>query len=97
MLKKAKYAILFLLLTALLTSCTESADANAPIPSGETNQEEPEIISSEPEISEEEKAELELKERIAEREELEKQRKEQLGEFYVPLISIGAEREKKTV
>ena len=97
MFKKAKYAILLLLLAMLLTSCTESADANAPIPSGETNQEEPEIISSEPEISEEEKAELELKERIAEREELEKQRKEQLGEFYVPLISIGAEREKKTV
>ena len=97
MFKKTKYAILLLLLTALLTSCTESADANAPIPPEDTNQEEPEIINSETEISDEEKAELELKEKIAEREELEKQRKEQLGEFYVPLIPVGEEREKKSV
>ena len=101
MFKKAKYAILLLLLTVLLTSCTESADANTPIPpketNQETNQEEPEIVPSEPEISEEEKAQLELEKRIIEREELEKQRKEQLGEFYVPLIPIGQEREKKSV
>ncbi len=97
MLKKAKYAILLLLLTVLLTSCTESADANTPIPPAEPNQEEIESVPSEPEISEEEKAELELKKRIAEREELEKQRKEQLGEFYVPLIPIGQEKEKKNV
>ncbi|HBC31335.1 MAG TPA: hypothetical protein DC024_08865 [Clostridiales bacterium] len=99
MFKKAKYAILLLLLTVLLTSCTESADAdaNTPLPPDGTNQEDPEIVDSEPEISEEEKAKLELEKRIAEREELEKQRKEQLGEFYVPLIPIGEERDKKSV
>ncbi|NLB33679.1 MAG: hypothetical protein GX818_07960, partial [Tissierellia bacterium] len=102
MFKKAKYAILLLLLTVLLTSCTESADADTPIPPVDTNQEEPdvEIVPSEPEISEEEKAKLEEEKRIAgiaERKELEKQRKEQLGEFYVPLIPIGEEREKKSV
>jgi len=96
MLKKIKYAILLLLLTVLLTSCTESADADANTPpSDETSQEVPEIIESE--LSEEEKAKLELEKRIAEREELEKQRKEELGEFYVPLIPIGEEREKKSV
>lgn len=56
MFKKAKYAILLLLLSVLLTSCIESADANAPIPPEETNQEEDEIIPSEPELSEEEKS-----------------------------------------
>ncbi|MDD4439669.1 MAG: putative glycoside hydrolase [Tissierellia bacterium] len=99
MFKKAKYAFLLLLLTVLLTSCTESADAdaNTPLPPDGTNQEDPEIVDSEPEISEEEKAKQELEKRIAEREELEKQRKEQLGEFYVPLIPIGEERDKKSV
>ena len=99
MFKKAKYAILLLLLTVLLTSCTESADADAktPLPPDETNQEDIEIVESEPEISEEEKAKLELEKRIAEREELEKQRKEQMKEFYVPLIPIEEERDKRSV
>ncbi|MDD3227324.1 MAG: putative glycoside hydrolase, partial [Tissierellia bacterium] len=83
----------------LLTSCTESADADAktPLPPDETNQEDIEIVESEPEISEEEKAKLELEKRIAEREELEKQRKEQMKEFYVPLIPIEEERDKRSV
>lgn len=100
MFKKAKYAILLLLLTVLLTSCTEPADANAPIPAPpveEPDQEDIEVVPSEPELSEEEKAELEFEKKIAEREELEKQRKEDLGEFYVPLIPIGEEKEKKSV
>ena len=99
MFKKAKYAFLLLLLTVLLTSCTESADADAktPLPPDETNQEDIEIVESEPEISEEEKAKLELEKRIAEREELEKQRKEQMKEFYVPLIPIEEERDKRSV
>ena len=99
MFKKAKYAILLLLLTVLLTSCTESADADAktPLPPDETNQEDIEIVESEPEISEEEKVKLELEKRIAEREELEKQRKEQMKEFYVPLIPIEEERDKRSV
>ena len=97
MFKKAKYAILLLLLTVLLTSCTESADAdaNTPLTPGGTNNEDIEIVPSEPEISEEEKAKEELEKRRAEREELEKQRKDQLGEFYVPLIPVGQERDKK--
>jgi PBP1b-binding outer membrane lipoprotein LpoB len=45
MIKKAKYAILLLLLTVLFTSCTESAGADAETPPSqdETNQEAPEI------------------------------------------------------
>ena len=99
MFKKAKYAFLLLLLIVLLTSCTESADADAktPLPPDETNQEDIEIVESEPEISEEEKAKLELEKRIAEREELEKQRKEQMKEFYVPLIPIEEERDKRSI
>ena len=99
MFKKAKYAFLLLLLIVLLTSCTESADADAktPLPPDETNQEDIEIVESEPEISEEEKVKLELEKRIAEREELEKQRKEQMKEFYVPLIPIEEERDKRSV
>ena len=99
MFKKAKYAFLLLLLIVLLTSCTESADADAktPLPPDETNQEDIEIVESEPEISEEEKAKWELEKRIAEREELEKQSKEQMKEFYVPLIPIEEERDKRSV
>ena len=99
MFKKAKYAFLLLLLIVLLTSCTESADADAktPLPPDETNQEDIEIVESEPEISEEEKVKLELEKRIAEREELEKQRKEQMKEFYVPLIPIEEERDKRSI
>ncbi|NLL60270.1 MAG: hypothetical protein GX243_05405, partial [Tissierellia bacterium] len=99
MIKKAKYAILLLLLTVLFTSCTESAGADAETPPSqdETNQEAPEIIDSEDELSEEEKARIELEKKIAEREELEKQRKEDLKEFYVPLLPLREEREKKTI
>jgi len=97
MFKKAKYAILLLLLTVLLTSCTESADADVDTTTPGASNGDVEIVPSDPEISEEEKAKLELEKRKAEREELEKQRKEQLGEFYVPLIPVGEERDKKTV
>ncbi len=100
MLKKAKYAILLLLLTVLLTSCTEPADADAPIPTPpveEPDQEDIEVLPSESELTEEEKAKLELEKRMAEREVLEEQRREELGEFYVPLVPVGQEREKKSV
>jgi hypothetical protein len=99
MFKKAKYAILLLLLAVLLTSCAQSAGADAETPPSqdETNQEAPEIIDSEDELSEEEKARIELEKKIAEREELEKQRKEDLKEFYVPLLPLREEREKKTI
>ncbi|NLJ58899.1 MAG: hypothetical protein GX339_08660 [Tissierellia bacterium] len=98
MLKKVKHGILLLLLSLLLTACrgTADADANAPIPSEEV-EEETEVERVEPELSEEEKAKLELEKRMAEREELENQRRDKLGGFYVPLIPLGQEREKKSV
>lgn len=97
MLKKSKQAILLLLLVLLLTACSETADANVPTPPEEINQEDVEEVGAEPELSEEEKARLDLEKRIALREELEIQRKEKLGEFYVPLVPLGEEREKKSL
>ncbi|HHZ00197.1 MAG TPA: hypothetical protein GYA03_03770 [Tissierellia bacterium] len=99
MFKKAKYAIILLLLAVLLTSCAESAGADADTPPSQdvTNPETPDIIDSEDELSEEEKSRIELEKKLAEREELEKQRKEELKEFYVPLIPLGEEREKKSL
>ncbi len=99
MLQKFKAAIVLILLSAIMVSCTNSVEANSPIPTeqdssvGEnSNESEP----SEPVISEEEKAKLELEKKIEEREALEKKHKEEQGEFYVPLVKIGEEREKKT-
>ncbi len=97
MFKKAKLGIILLLISALLTACAGTADTNVPLTPEETESNETENVSEEPELSEEEKAQLELQKRIAEREELEKQRKERLGEFYVPLVPIGKEEEKKSV
>lgn len=93
MFNKAKKAIILLLITTALVGCADQVNANTPIP------EEPKepTIEVVPEITEEEKAEQELKKKLAERDELEKKRKEELGEFYVPLIPIGQEREKKNV
>ncbi|MDD2495205.1 MAG: putative glycoside hydrolase [Tissierellia bacterium] len=95
MFNKVKKAIILTLLATTLVSCSNSVDTNKPVD---------EIVESgtgdetkEPEISEEEKAKLELEKKLSEREELEKIRKEELGEFYVPLIPIGEEREKKSV
>ncbi|MGD9568998.1 MAG: putative glycoside hydrolase [Sedimentibacter sp.] len=97
MFNKAKKAILILLLATTLTACTEQVSANPPIPQEEPNQSEVEVVPSEPELTEEEKAQLELEKKLAEREELEIKRKNELGEFYVPLVPIGQEREKKSV
>lgn len=95
MFNKVKKAIILTLLATTLVSCSNSVDTNKPVD---------EIVESgtgdetkEPEISEEEKAKLELEKKLSEREELEKIRKEELGEFYVSLIPIGEEREKKSV
>lgn len=95
MFNKAKKAIILLLLTAALAGCAGQVNANSPIPEDETNQSEVEVTPDEPELTEEEKAQQELEKKLAEREELEKQRKTELGEFYVPLVPIGEEREKK--
>ncbi|MGB4440483.1 MAG: hypothetical protein WBJ13_14965, partial [Sedimentibacter sp.] len=96
MFKNVKHAILLLFLTAALTACTNTVNANSPIPSEDVIQTEVEVIP-EPEITEEEKAILELEKKIAEREELEKLRKEQQGEFYVPLVPLEQQREKKNL
>ena len=93
MFNKAKKAIILLLLTTALAGCADKVNANTPIPE-ETKKPDIEVV---PELTEEEKAELELQKKLAEREELEKKRKEELGEFYVSLIPIGQEREKKSV
>lgn len=97
MFKKAKYAFILFVLTVLITACTNTAGANTPVIPEIPGQKEPAEKPEVPEISQEEKERLELEKRIAEREELETQRKDQLGEFYVPLIPIGEEREKKSV
>nr|WP_312578399.1 putative glycoside hydrolase [Sedimentibacter sp.] len=100
MLQKIKAAILLILLSAIMVSCTNSVEANSPIPSepgseveNPSNDGEP----SEPAFSEEEKAKLELEKKIEEREALEKKHKEDQGEFYVPLVNIGEEYEKKNL
>lgn len=95
MFNKARKAIIILLLTTVLAGCAGQVNANSPIPEDEPNQSEVEVKPDEPELTEEEKAQQELEKKLAEREELEKQRKTELGEFYVPLVPVGEEREKK--
>nr|WP_300094746.1 putative glycoside hydrolase [Sedimentibacter sp.] len=101
MFKNVRHAILLLILTAVLTACTNPASANSPIPGEETNEPANETPQgeqpSQPEISEEEKAAIELEKKIAEREEIEKTRKEEYKEFYVPLVPLSEQREKKYV
>lgn len=90
---KTKKAIILALLATTLVSCSNPVDTNKPVEPGEIVENE----EKEPEVSEEEKELIELEKKLAEREELEKARKEELGEFYVPLIPIGEERDKKNV
>lgn len=97
MFNKAKKAITLLLLTLALAGCANQVNANTPIPEEKPGQSEVEVEPSEPELTEEEKAQQELEKKLAEREELEEQRKTELGEFYVPLVPIGQEREKNSV
>ncbi|WP_326907461.1 putative glycoside hydrolase [Sedimentibacter sp. MB31-C6] len=100
MTKKIKCAIIFLLLSIILTACSNPVQGNTSTPEEEEilePSEENHENEEKDEISEEEKAKLELEKKIAEREELEKKRKEELGEFYVPLVPIGEEREKTPV
>ncbi len=98
MLQKFKTAIVLILLSAIMVSCTNSVEANSPIKTeqGSVGETSSEVDPVEPEISEEEKAKLELEKKIEEREALEKKNKEEQGEFYVPLVNIGEEREKKS-
>jgi hypothetical protein len=98
--QKIKAAIVLILLSAIMVSCTNSVETNSPITSEQsseveehTNESEP----SEPIVSEEEKAKLELEKKIEDKEALEKKNKEEQGEFYVPLLDIDDEHEKKNV
>ncbi len=93
MFNKTKKAIMILLLTAALTGCAGQVNANTPIPEDDTNKSEAEV----PQLTDEEKAQQELERKTAERQELEEKRKEEFGEFYVPLIPIGEEHEKKNL
>lgn len=92
---KAKKAIILALLATTLVSCSSPANANKPVEVDEIveSNEEPEKEK----ISEEEKLKQELEKKLSDREEFEKARKKELKEFYVPLIPIGEEREKKNV
>lgn len=96
--KKLKTAATAILLAALIMtlSCNRTVTTDVKVPSadeqGQNTKEQ-----SEPQMSEEEKALNEQKTKIAEREELENTRKSQQGEFYVPLIPIEEEEEKKTI
>ncbi len=94
MFKKARKAIIILLMTTVLAGCAGQVNANSPIPEDEKEQQEVEV-SAEPELTDEEKAHQEEEKKLTEREELEKQRRTELGEFYVPLVPVGEEREKK--
>lgn len=95
MFKKAKQALILLLISIALAGCSNQVDANAPIPQEEPKEEAP--IEVVPELTEEEKAQIELEKKKAEREALEIQRKTELGEFYVPLVPVGEETEMKNV
>ena len=96
MFKKIKTAIILIILTAIFTACSNSIQANTPIPPDKIIENNPsDVKSGKPELSDEEKAKIELEKKLAEREELEKQHKEAQGEFYVSLVPVGSEREKK--
>ncbi len=94
MINKSKKIISLLIIAAVLAGCANQANANTPIPEDESKQQETEAIATQ---TDEERAQMELESKLAEREKLEKQRKEELGEFYVPLVSLGKEQEKKSV
>lgn len=80
-----------IIMTLLLSGCSQKK--LTPNESVKENGSSGEEAPKEPELSEEDKQKvLQL-----EREELEKTRKEELGEFYVPLPSLGEEKELKTV
>lgn len=97
MLKKINTAIVLIVLAIVFASCSGSVETNKLIPPDKIIENDPsEETPEEPEVSPEEKEKLELEKKIKDREETEKKRKSELGEFYVPLIPIGNEREKKT-
>lgn len=100
MYRKIRIAVILILLSFTIVSCNNSVQSNSPIHSDKEDiVKSPENANNlvNEEISEEEKQKLELEKIISEREILEKKRKDEQGEFYVPLISLEQEREKKNV
>lgn len=111
MTKKRSLVYVIIIVILLLTSCSDPIQTGPVQPDPENpgdittgkdiEPNTPEVVEpqepEEPELTEEEKAQLELEKKLAEREELELIRKEELGEFYVPLIPIGEEENKKDV
>lgn len=93
MFKKIYTALIIAILILLMAACSKPTDNPIPDDKEPTEQKEP----VEEELSAEEKAKIELEKKKEEREELEKKRKEKLGEFYVPLLPLETEREKKNV
>ena len=96
MIRKFKTAIILVVLSMILSSCSQSVQTSSPKNPDEIIESSDEK-SDEIQLSEEEKAKEELEIKKAEREALEKKRKDEKGEFYVPLIPIGMEREKRKV
>lgn len=94
--KKIKTAIILMVLSMTFVSCTQSVQANSPKAPDEII-ESADDKSNESELTEEEKAKEELEKKKSEREALEKKHKDEKGEFYVPLIPIGQEHDKKKV
>ncbi len=109
MTKKFKLLILVLIVILMLTSCNSAANNDLGGNNDSTTSQgaitnESDIttgkegdISPENELTEEEKAQIELEKKLAERQQLEEQRKQEQGDFYVPLISLGSEEDKKTL
>lgn len=96
MFNKAKKTIILLLLAAVMPAgCTAQVNANMPIPNDKEGESASEIIPSQP--SDEEKEIDETENKLVERESLEKKRQEELGEFYVPLVPMGEEQERKSL
>lgn len=109
MTKRLKLLNLVIIIMLILTSCNSTANPDLggkseaattgqaiTTKSGITTGKEGNI-PQEKELTEEEKAQIELEKKLAERQELEEKRIQELGDFYVPLIPIGSEEDKKNL
>lgn len=103
MLKKVKVIAILFIFAFIMVSCNNSVQTTTPIvdetnkPSEQAGETQEINEPKEPELTDEEKEKIELEQRIKEREELENKRREEQGEFYVPLLPLDDNREKKTV
>jgi hypothetical protein len=98
MFKNVILLIIIAILTASVVSCTSSVQANSPIKADEiVETDEIEEQDQTTSLTDEEKAQIEVEEKIAERELLEQNNKIEQGQFYVPLVPLEEEREKKNI